>query len=113
MDDKFPEILTNDHRVIVKASGSLGKDGSEHVRRAILSCLSKGDRQLVLDMRAVPYINSDGLRMLQDVLREAETLDASLSLASPNSSVLRTLSLTRLDRQVPVYRSVEEALREA
>jgi stage II sporulation protein AA (anti-sigma F factor antagonist) len=111
MRERRPEVTEYDHHAIVRASGSLGEDGAQHVRAMIMTCLSNGDRQLVLDMKAVPYINSDGLRMLQDVLRQAETAQASLALARPNSSVLRTLRLTQMDKQAPIYDSVEAALK--
>ncbi|MDO8586766.1 MAG: STAS domain-containing protein [Armatimonadota bacterium] len=105
------EVTQYDRRAVVRAPGSLGKDTAEHVRAMMLSCLNKGDTHVVLDMEAVPYINSDGLRMLQDVVEQAETREASLALANPNDSVLRTLTMTRMDKLLPIYASVEEALR--
>ena len=110
MREERLRISEYDKQVVVRASGSLGKDAADQVRAVMLSRLSKGDTRLVLDLEAVSYINSDGLRMLQDVLRQAETHEASLALAKPNDSVLRTLTLTRLDRQLPVFDSVEAAL---
>ena len=105
------EVRQFDHHAVVRAAGSLGKDAAEQVGMMMISCLNEGDTHVVLDMAAVPYINSDGLRMLQEVLRQAETRDASLALASPNDNVLRTLTLTRMDKALPIFASVEEALR--
>jgi anti-anti-sigma factor len=104
------KITEYERHVVVRAHGSLETDAAERVRAIMISCLNKGDTQLVLDMQGVPYINSDGLRMLQDVQRRAETQAASLSLANANDNVLRTLNMTQLDKQLPVYTSVEEAL---
>lgn len=104
------QVIEYDDRAIVKASGSLGVD-SERVGAIIRNCLEKGDRRLVLDMKAVPYINSDGLRMLQEALRQADEAQASLSLANANDNVLRTLSLSQVDKLVQVFSTVRDALR--
>lgn len=106
------EVTQFNHSAVVKAPGSLGKDAADRVRRLMMSCLNNGDTSLVLDMKAAPFIDSDGLRMLQDVLRQAETKDASVALANANDSVLRTLTITQMDRLFPIFTSVEEALRQ-
>ena len=110
MPDETPEVTEYELRAVVRASGSLGQYAAERVRQVMMSCLAKGDRQLVLDMKAVPYINTEGLRMLQELLHQAEIRDATLSLANANSRVLRTLALTHMDQRLSIYSSVEEAL---
>lgn len=104
------EVTEYDRNAVVRAPGSLGKDTAENVGAAMVSCLDKGDIHLVLDLGDAMYINSDGLRMLQEVQRHAESLEASLALANPNDRVMRTLNMTRMDKQLPIYESVEAAL---
>jgi len=113
MREDRPEVTELNNLAVVKAAGSLGEDGARRVRAIISSCLHKGDRRLVLDMGAVQYINTQGLRMLQDAIEEAETLEASLALANVNSRVLRTLSITRMDKRLPIFGTVEEAVTRA
>ncbi|MDO8682095.1 MAG: STAS domain-containing protein [Armatimonadota bacterium] len=108
----IPEVTEYGGLAVVRAPGSLEKDDAERIRSIMLNCLNNGNTQLALDMEAVPYINSDGLRMIQDVLRQAESLEASLALVNANSRVLRTLNITRLDTQVAVYASIDEAIRQ-
>ena len=110
MPDEALEVIEYDRQAVLTAHGSLGEQASQRVRQVVMSCLDKGDRQLVLDMKAVPYINTDGLRMLQDVLQQAEMHEARLSLANANSRVLRTLNMTHMDQRLTIYDSVEEAL---
>ena len=110
MRKKHLEVMEYDRNAVVRAPGSLGKDIAEHVGAAMVSCLNKGDTRLVLDLGAAMYINSEGLRMLQEVQRHAETLEASLALANPNDRVMRTLNMTRMDKHLQIYKSVEDAL---
>ena len=110
MPDETLKVTQYQHRAVVTAHGSLGEQAAELVRQLVMSCLDRGDRELVLDMKAVPYINTEGLRMLQDVLQQAEIHEATLSLANANSRVLRTLNMTHMDQRLPVYDSVEAAL---
>jgi anti-anti-sigma factor len=110
MRKRHLQVKEYNRNAVVRAPGSLGKDIAEHVGAAMVSCLNKGDTRLVLDLGAAAYINSDGLRMLQEVQRRAETLEASLALANPNDRVMRTLNMTQMDRQLQIYESVEDAL---
>ena len=110
MPDETLEVTESDRQAVVTAHGSFNEQAAEHIRKAMISCLDRGDRRLVLDMKAVPYINTEGLRMLQDVLQQAEMYEATLSLANANSRVLRTLNMTHMDQRLPIYDSVEEAL---
>lgn len=110
MQKEHPRVIEYDRNAVVTAPGSLSKDIAERVRAAMVSCLNKGDTRLILDLGAAAFINSDGLRMLQEVQRHAEKLQASLDLANPNDRVMRTLNMTHMDRQLKVYETVEAAL---
>jgi anti-anti-sigma factor len=110
MRTQNPRVTEYERSAVVRPPGSLEKDAAERIRAAMMYLLNKGDTELVLDMEAVPFINSEGLRMLRDVQQQAETREARLSLANANDSVLRTLNMTRMDRHLSIFASVEEAL---
>jgi anti-anti-sigma factor len=78
--------------------------------RASAGIATSGGSVLILDLRAVDYIESPGLRLLISLGEElrAGRGEVRLVVAHP-SRVERTLGLIGLDRQLPVYFTPREA----
>ncbi|HYO74407.1 MAG TPA: STAS domain-containing protein [Archangium sp.] len=68
-----------------------------------------GARLVVLSLAQVSFIDSSGLAALISVLKRLPA-GGQLRLAHPNSSVLSLLTLTRLDKVLPSYDTVDKAL---
>lgn len=64
---------------------------------------------IVLDMRNVPFIDSQGLEFILDLSVELKEAGGSLRLANANSTCKDILSLTKLDRTIIVCEDVETA----
>jgi anti-anti-sigma factor len=65
---------------------------------AILGALRDGAGQVVLDLDSVASLDSAELRELIKLLRSARSSGGDLALRSTRANVLRTLSVTALDR---------------
>lgn len=55
-----------------------------------------GDGELRLDMSAVEFMDSSGLRILIDAHQRAEAADRRLVIVSPSSAVARVIEITGL-----------------
>ncbi|WP_162046293.1 STAS domain-containing protein [Vibrio taketomensis] len=63
---------------------------------------------LVLDIEAVKFMDSSGLGAVMGVYKLLR--DKRISVASPQKAVLDLFKLTRMDRLIKTYDSVESAL---
>ena len=57
----------------------------------------------------MPYIDSEGLETLLDILAEVRKKGGSIKLADPNSVCSDILSATRLDTIFEIYSSADKA----
>jgi anti-anti-sigma factor len=72
--------------------------------------LDSGDSaNIVIDLRNVPFIDSQGLEYILDLSVELKEAGGSLRLANANSTCRDILSLTQLDRTILVCEDVETA----
>ena len=65
---------------------------------------------IVLDMKGVKYIDSSGIGVLITFLRHTQDTDRFLKLANCNPKVVETMKTTRLDNEIPMFGTLEEAL---
>jgi anti-anti-sigma factor len=69
---------------------------------------------LVLDLSALTFFDSSGIRMVVDLWRQRVAAGQSLRLVvAPESPVSRVLTIAEVDRTVPVHHSWEEAVAQA
>src|SRR2546423_3754932 len=77
------------------------KDFRATADRAISSNLGR----IVLDMAAIPYLDSEGLEALVDLTEELAQSGQSLKLCAPNKTIREVLSLTDL---APLFEQFED-----
>ena len=66
-------------------------DGHGDLRNAVRGLIERGRKQIVLDLEAVPFIDSDGLGELVSSYASAVRLGGTLRLTSVNPRVADTL----------------------
>jgi anti-sigma B factor antagonist len=81
------------------------------LRDTAQALLTGGTRHLVVDLAAVPYIDSAGLESLVDLCTLAQEEGGHFVVAAPNDLCRDILKATRLDEVVPCHPTVEEACR--
>ena len=69
-----------------------------------------GQHRLVVDLGQVSFIDSSGLGALISGLKSARQAGGDLRIANPGEQARVVLKLTRLDRVLHPYDSVEDAL---
>lgn len=96
--------------VVLAPNGRLDAASAPAFRECVRQLVASGARDLVVDLGAVPAVDSGGLAALIGGLREARHAGGSLRLARPNQQVLTLLELTSLNHVFRPYASVEEVL---
>jgi len=96
---------------ILDLSGDITLFNSPEIRKAMLSLLrDKRVPHLVLNMQAVPYIDSSGVASLVEGLKISRDLNARFALYGLSKSARTVLELTHLVRIFEVHANEQEAL---
>jgi anti-sigma B factor antagonist len=96
---------------ILELSGDITLYNTPEVRKAILGLLKeKRVPQLLVDMRAVRYIDSSGVASLVEGLKASRDLNSRFALYGLTKTTREVLELTRLVRVFEVYDTEEQAL---
>ncbi len=95
---------------VVSVGGDLDIDTATELHYQLANQITHGRRHLVLDLSAVPFMDSSGLNIILRTSQEARRIDGSVQVAAPTSAVRRILELTGVGLSTPIRDTVEEAL---
>ncbi len=96
---------------VVSIEGDVDMYTSPELRSALSELTGERVPRIVLDLGAVPFMDSSGIATLVQTLKEARPYGGEVRLAAPGKNVLRILELSNLMALFPIHGSVEEALR--
>src|SRR5205807_4100224 len=71
-----------------------------------LAALARSGRPVIADLDQVSFIDAAGLRVLAAAARQAGAAGGSLHVVSGRYQVRRVFTLTGLDRQIPLARTL-------
>jgi anti-anti-sigma factor len=108
-EDKFPVEVV--HGVpVVAAPEEIDITNAEALRSALLTAAANGHDTLVVDMTGTQFCDSSGLHTLIAAHKRAEAEGREVLLVIPSITVLRVFALTGMDRVIPNFTSLPEAL---
>ncbi|MFF9167770.1 MULTISPECIES: STAS domain-containing protein [unclassified Streptomyces] len=93
-------------RTLVTVKGHLDLHTAHRLGDA-LEPLLLADRQVLVDLSAVTFLDSTGLTTLIHAHRTSRTTDTRLALIAPSAPVRQMLHLTGVDRVVNTYPSLD------
>ncbi|GAA2460121.1 STAS domain-containing protein [Streptomyces sp. NPDC051041] len=102
--------LPREDVALFKVEGYLDVDTATEFQHHLANQLHHGRRHFLLDLSAVPFMDSSGMNIILRVYQEVRELPGSVHIISPTPAVQRILDLTGVSITVPVSRSAEEAL---
>lgn len=92
----------------VSLSGRLDADGLRSVEDDFRAAAT-AEPNVIVDLSAVDFLASMGIRMLVAASQEQEQLGGKLLLAGPDELTMRILKTTGIDQLVPVHATADEA----
>ena len=95
---------------VVSIGGDLDMDTATELHYQLANQIAHGRRNLVLDLSAVPFMDSSGLNIILRTLQEARRIDGSVQVAAPTPAVRRILELTGVALAMPIRDAVDEAV---
>lgn len=98
---------------VVAAPEEIDLTNAAGLRAALLQAGAPGNRTLVVDMTRTEFCDSAGLNVLVRAHKRARASGGDLLLVICGAAVLRIFALTGIDRLIPNFPSLEEALAQA
>ena len=95
---------------VLVVGGELDLGSSPKLRDVAVRRLLAGDRQLILDLTGLEFLDSTGLGVVVAVLKRARTLGAELHLVIGRERVLAPFRVTGVDGLLPIHPDVGAAL---
>jgi len=83
------------------------------LRAALADAAAPGPRTLVVDMSATRFCDAAGLHVLIRAHQQAQARGGELLLILPATTVLRIFAITGIDRIIPNFATLDEALAQA
>ena len=108
-DGSFPVQIV-EGMPVVAAPEEIDITNAEALRAALLEAAVNGHDTLVVDMTRTQFCDSSGLHTLIAAHRRAEAEGREVLLVIPSTAVLRVFALTGMDRVIPNFTSLPEAL---
>ena len=87
----------------------MGGVDTKPLQDRIYAAIREGCPFVILDMKQVNWINSSGLGILMACLTTLRGSDGDLRLANVSDRVRRPIEITRLDKVLLMFASVDEA----
>jgi len=104
------EIESMDSATIVAPQGDVDLSKSSDLRSALRPVLASKPKRIVVDLSAVPYMDSAGVATLIEALQIAKRTNIFFVLCCLTSGVQSIIELTRLDQIFLICKSREDAL---
>ena len=107
------DVAQNNGATIVRPTGDrLDIEVAGDFRSMLLSLIEQGNRQLVVDLEEITFIDSSGLGALVSALKTLKRSNGpgDVRLARVQPPVVSLLEIIRLNRVFTSYPSVEQAI---
>jgi anti-sigma B factor antagonist len=111
-DDGFP-VEVVESVTVVTAPEDIDFSNAAGLRAALLQAAASGHGTFVVDMSRTQFCDTAGLHALVGAHKRARAKGGQVVLVIGGSAVLRIFSVTGLDRVIPYFPSLEQALRQA
>ncbi|MCZ4120951.1 anti-sigma factor antagonist [Streptomyces sp. H39-S7] len=98
-------------RAVVSIRGELDYDAAAELQRQLSDQMALGYRHLMLDLSQMPFMDSSGLRVVLELIRDIGQAGGRVLLVAPAPAVRRLLELTGVSLMNPLYDTIEDALR--
>lgn len=104
------ELGENGQILAFKLSGRLDALQVDYLYSVLENRIRDGHSKIILDCHEMEYISSMGLGMLMRVHAKMRKQSGDVKLARVHGAVADVLSLTRLDRVLQMYPTLQEAI---
>lgn len=99
-----------DQTVVLTIKGRMDVIAAMQYEKTITECLQRGDHQFVVDLDALEYISSAGLRSLLTTAKKIKEAKGKAHFCNVKGVVKEVFAMSGFDSILPIFKSVKEAL---
>lgn len=96
--------------LIVHLSGELDQHSAAGLRREVDRRICEGCNNIVFDFGELEFMDSSGIGVILGRYKNVTALGGRACVAAVRPQVAKILRLSAIDRLIPLYETVEEAL---
>ena len=104
------ERVDDDRATVVAVEGEIHVSTAPEFSAMLSAIVDGGRTSLVLDLTDVMFIDSTGLSVLLNALRQVTHAGGQMAVVCSNPTVLRLFEITRLDTTLDIHAELEPAL---
>lgn len=86
------------HAITIALNGSFDAAASREARELFNSLLAQGNKEFIVDLSGVDFIDSSGLGALVGFFKKVRVGEGDLKLSGPREPIRKILELTHLDK---------------
>ena len=90
---------------VINVRGEIHMSTAPGLQRGLTEAIERGSKAIVLDLSGVEFIDSTGLSVLLNGLRQINAQQGRLALVCANPTVLRLFEITSLDQTFDIFAS--------
>lgn len=102
--------INNSIVVVFVKEERLDANNSEELKSELNRLFESGNKDLVIDLKEVRFIDSSGLGVLVSGFKNASTRQGTIKLSGLQTQVKSMFELTRLQRVFDIFMTVNDAL---
>jgi anti-sigma B factor antagonist len=95
---------------VVAPSGEIDAVTAPQLGRRLIALAEAGKKVVVVDLSGVTFMDSTGIGVLLNALRQLTSRSGELVLVCPTERTLRPFEVTGLTGRISIFRTREEAL---
>jgi len=104
------QVTQADGVTVIEPTGEIDSRAADQVKRTFTELIEGSRSKLLVDLTAVPYIDSTGLGVLVAAMKQARAAGGDVRLCGLQKEVLSVLVITHLTKVIAVYESRQEAI---
>jgi anti-anti-sigma factor len=101
------QIESNGDRRIIRIKGKVTFEHYKFFHSQVEPALDEGVREVVIDFKDVPFIDSSGVGEIVRIVRVMKDRQGELTLINPNSKLRDLFSMYRFDKYMKILDRVE------
>ncbi len=110
MVDLEVAVRSESGKAVIDVGGEVDILTAPKLREQIHHAIDRGEKDLIVDLLDVSFMDSSGLGVLISALKRTKEVGGSLTVVAATRPVTNVLSLTGLDKVFPVHDSLDVAL---
>ena len=99
-----------DQTVVLEIKGRMDVIAAMQYEKTITEGLQRGERKFIVDLNALDYISSAGLRSLLTIAKKIKEVKGTMNFCNVKGVVKEVFAMSGFDSILPIFKSVKDAL---